>query len=423
MQLDSSKYDRPVIESNHKFADKLEIVSALKKFVAFRSSMKKPRHRWFHYKQGFSPELVEYLLCSNHIPKKSFVDPFCGVGTGPIVAASKGLDAFGFDISPLAIEVCLGKISNPDKKQIERRIDKFLSNCQLYQGKISEYYLNKSFDEVTLRELLGMRDGVIKEFEGDNKRFLLLCLLSIFNEFAHVKRDGGFLRFVKKDFFPETKVRLKQVVLDYLGDIDSYQVEIPYEFVKKRDIVFEVCDARNIPLESNAVGMVVTSPPYLNRYDYTRIYALELALLGYSDDFVKELRKKTVKSHIEATHKHFPKLESAMLTELMEKLGNSQLSNPKIPEMVNGYFHDMAWNIKESQRITAAEGVIAYVIGNCRFSGHHVEVDSILAEIGQSFGLTVESILVVKTRGSSVQQVRKYGDLPLRESIVIFRRI
>ena len=96
MQLDRSKYDKPVIESNHKFADKLEIVSALKKFVAFRSSMKKPRHRWFYYKQGFSPELVEYLLCSNHIPQKSFVDPFCGVGTGPIVACLKRLRRLWF---------------------------------------------------------------------------------------------------------------------------------------------------------------------------------------------------------------------------------------------------------------------------------------------------------------------------------------
>jgi len=236
VQLDSSKYGKPSIESNHKFAEKIEIVSSLHKFVAFGPSMKKPRHRWFHYKQGFSPELVDYLLRNNHIPQRSFVDPFCGVGTGPIIAASRGLDAFGFDISPFAIEVCLGKISNPDKRLIEPRIDNFLSNCQLYQGEISEYYLNKSFDEVILRELLGIRDGIIKEFEGDNKRFLLLCLLSIFNEFAHVKRDGGFLRFVKKDSIPETKVRFKQVVLDYLGDVDSHQIDIPDESITDDDI-------------------------------------------------------------------------------------------------------------------------------------------------------------------------------------------
>jgi SAM-dependent methyltransferase len=90
--------------------------------------------------------------------------------------------------------------------------------------------------------------------------------------------------------------------------------------------------------------------------------------------------------------------------------------------MISGYFHDMAWNIQEIARVLKPGGFAAYVVGNCRFSGVHVEVDAILAQIGESFGLDVEEILIAKTRGSSAQQVRKYGDLPLRESIVVFRK-
>ncbi|MEV9407491.1 restriction endonuclease, partial [Klebsiella pneumoniae] len=40
-----------------------------------------------------------------------------------------------------------------------------------------------------------------------------------------------------------------------------------------------------------SVSAVVTSPPYCNRYDYTRTYALELALLGVDDGGVKALRQ------------------------------------------------------------------------------------------------------------------------------------
>jgi len=45
---------------------------------------------------------------------------------------------------------------------------------------------------------------------------------------------------------------------------------------KKGKAIFKVADARKIPLGDNIAGIVFTSPPYLNRYDYTRIYALEL---------------------------------------------------------------------------------------------------------------------------------------------------
>ena len=34
-------------------------------------------------------------------------------------------------------------------------------------------------------------------------------------------------------------------------------------------------------LPTDSVDMVITSPPYANRYDYTRTYALELAWLGF----------------------------------------------------------------------------------------------------------------------------------------------
>lgn len=36
---------------------------------------------------------------------------------------------------------------------------------------------------------------------------------------------------------------------------------------------------------------VITSPPYCNRYDYTRTYALELVYLGLGDKEVKKMRQ------------------------------------------------------------------------------------------------------------------------------------
>jgi len=67
-----------------------------------------------------------------------------------------------------------------------------------------------------LRELLGIREQIRNLFMGDEARFLMVCLLNIFHEFANAKRDGGFLRFVDKEYIPDPKKRFKEVVLDTL---------------------------------------------------------------------------------------------------------------------------------------------------------------------------------------------------------------
>lgn len=52
-------------------------------------------------------------------------------------------------------------------------------------------------------------------------------------------------------------------------------------------------------LPGNSYDAVVTSPPYCNRYDYTRTYALELALLGIGEDEISKLRQEMLSCTVE----------------------------------------------------------------------------------------------------------------------------
>ena len=61
------------------------------------------RHRWFHYKEGFSPVLVERLLDECRLDRDSVVcDPFCGAGTTLAVAKARGMRSYGFEVNPFA---------------------------------------------------------------------------------------------------------------------------------------------------------------------------------------------------------------------------------------------------------------------------------------------------------------------------------
>ena len=52
-------------------------------------------------------------------------------------------------------------------------------------------------------------------------------------------------------------------------------------------------------LPANSVAAVITSPPYANRYDYTRTYALELAWLGYDNRSIGDLRQRLLSATVE----------------------------------------------------------------------------------------------------------------------------
>ena len=58
------------------------------------------------YKEGFSRGLVERLI--DEFRPSAVLDPFAGIGTTPLIAASRGLSATGIEIMPVGVLVGSG---------------------------------------------------------------------------------------------------------------------------------------------------------------------------------------------------------------------------------------------------------------------------------------------------------------------------
>jgi site-specific DNA-methyltransferase (cytosine-N4-specific) len=114
------------------------------------------------------------------------------------------------------------------------------------------------------------------------------------------------------------------------------------------------------------------------------------------------------------------------LTEILECLAVKneikRLNNDRIPIMLCAYFVDMQKVIKEWYRICAKGAVVTMVVDNVRFEGEHIPVDLILCDLAEQEGFIVEKIIVARYKGNSSQQMGKYGRLPVRESITIWRK-
>jgi len=192
-------------------------------------------------------------------------------------------------------------------------------------------------------------------------------------------------------------------------------------------------------IPADTYDAIVTSPPYCNRYDYTRTYALELALMGSDENEVKSLRQKMLSSTVENREKELlltngnwkdaidaaddhPLLQ-AILGYLYDLKKEKTLNNTGIPRMVRGYFYELSCVISECTRVLKPGAPLFMVNDNVQYAGADISVDMILSSIAERLGFTVENILVLPNgKGNSSQQMGRHGRTALRKCVYVWRK-
>ena len=190
----------------------------------------------------------------------------------------------------------------------------------------------------------------------------------------------------------------------------------------QRDSYWEarIADARVMPAPDANYSAVITSPPYPNRHDYTRIFGVELMFAFHDWNTNRALRYQTFHSHPEA-HPKRPSAEEYKPPEALETIVRD-VSDKRMQRMLNGYFLDMYLCLCEVARVCRHGARAAFVVGNAQYNGRPVLVDEFTAEIGEQAGLTCKEIRAVRWRGNSAQQMGKYGLKAARESVVMFEK-
>jgi DNA modification methylase len=392
---------------------------------------KLPVFRWFKYKEGFSRALVERLLTEEwRLATDSVVfDPFAGSGTTLLACQQLGYRAFGTEVMPISVFVSRVKLQTDyDLGELTEGVRQVLSapytpgKRELPPVKIIALAFTPEIQDrlVFFRETIIQMPGVSEK----TRNFLLLGLLSILEEVSTTSKDGQFLRLVERKA-PPVELALAARYEEMRRDL---QVEISLFGTVAATHPAEVAqgDARALPYGPEADGSVdavITSPPYLNRYDYSRTYALELLLL-FSEDFaaLKQVRHSLLRSHIESRPAPTDDVHLPALDEILENIAPKRLNNPRIPIMIKGYFEDMNRVIQEMYRLAKPGARVALVVANARFEGELTPVDLLLSELAETVGFVTEQVWATRYKGNSSQQMGRFGRVPVHESIVFWRK-
>jgi hypothetical protein len=284
---------------------------------------------------------------------------------------------------------------------------------------------------------------------------LLFAMLCILESISYTRKDGQYLRWdFRSGRRQGTKLFDKGEILSFdkaitnklqqmVGDLRS--VNVPQGLFatarSKAEIKLHPGSCLSIlpKLKADSYDGIITSPPYCNRYDYTRTYALELALLGVDESRLGKLRQEMLSCTVENRSKDLLRMnpewsaavavtdQHPLLQSILAYLDSQKelglLNNNGIPRMVRGYFYEMACVVFESARVLRRGAPLIMVNDNVRYAGASISVDIILSEIAEELGFKTEEILVLPNgKGNSSQQMGAHGRESLRKCVYVWRK-
>lgn len=382
-----------------------------------REARSQPVHRWFVFPHSYSPELVDHLFDRLGVEAgMTLLDPFCGAGTTLLEGSFRDLRTVGVDLLPLATLVARAKLLRPTPGAL----------CEVSEKAVSaaRYAPQREPESPLLRRALsphayGCLRGALESAGSDPAgRCVKVAVAAAVRSLASLVADGGWLR-------SRTPPCGDMRVHDVLGQLLDLMVADVREVEGRRSGRVLASDARSLPLSNSSVHAVVTSPPYPNRHDYTRVFGVELDLLFGLGETVKTLRYRAMRSHPEAQRPDSRPREyeePPLLASALDDVA-SEHGDPRIPRMLRGYFEDLFAVLTELRRVLVTGGRAALVVGNARYCGHPIPVDIHLAELAELGGLRVDGIEALRYRGNSAQQMATHGRLPSRESAVLLTRL
>lgn len=330
----------------------------------------------------FSPEFVEYLIdcvCPN---SKKLLDPFCGSGTVLYEALHKGKSSVGAEVNPAAWHLAqlasYSKLSIQDQRFVAKKLTEVAA-------KFGVVRVNSTSNILEAREYV---DTLNTENHPFVREALAAVILLGMGNSTELSTDA-----IARGIFATTTL------------LNSLKCS-------SENVECYLTDARCLPLENNSIDAVITSPPYINVFNYHQNYRTAAELLGWSP-------LEAARSEIGSNRKH---------------RGNRFLT-------VVQYAMDMSQCLTELSRVMQPDAPLVIVLGRTsNVLGTPFENGTMIAElIDQSeafdtvqcaerfftnrYGEQIyEDILITRCigfRNTSIEKARKIGLKSLKNAIAV----
>lgn len=344
------------------------------------------------YPARFIEELPRQLIAVLGCPENSIVlDPFCGSGTTLVEAQRAGFHSIGIDLNPIACLISRVKTNSLD--------DSFLEFANQIADRAENRYLN---DYVSIPEIPNLDhwfkvdiqkalSAIMAEISAANiteetKLAMQFSLSSIIVRVSNQESDTRYAavdkRVVAPDVFKFFCSACKKLALAK----QETAFDTPVTVIENNILAVSADDI------GENVGLVITSPPYPNAYEYWLYHKYRMWWLGYDPI--------SVRSYEIGARPHYQKKNGQTEQDFEEQM--SQVFSLFDHVVIEG-------------------GHICIVIGRSIIRGREIDNAEMMTRIAKSHGYTPIAKIPREIASTRKSFNLSYGKITT-EHIMIYRR-
>jgi DNA modification methylase len=317
-------------------------------------------HALHPYAAKFIPQIPRKAILSWAKEGDTVLDPFCGCGTTLLESILLCRPAIGVDNNAVACLVSQAKTApytHGDLRTLNEFLNDLNSNLRAPQPEVwSPDYpqLDYWFSKAAIHDL-GVLSYAVDQLSDPARLLALSVFSSIIVRASYQDRETRYTR-VSRLYSPGSaykwfKLRLNDAIdrLNEIIDLPKAECQVIQE------------DSRDLAsLKNSSVDFIVTSPPYLNAYDYHKYHRHRLHWIKGDVGFARDLE---IGKHDVFTRPN---------------------ANPDI------YFRDLKKCFAEWHRVLSPDSYALVVIGDAIVGGKPIAVGDRFIELADEIGLTCE---------------------------------
>lgn len=347
-------------------------------------------HCFFKYPCKFIPEIPRWAIRRYNSGDTTVVyDPFSGSGTTLVESAICGYPSFGSEIDKTAKLITKVKSTKLNSIQIQK-LDKYFSKLVALANDSDAQTTIPVMDNIThwfsedaINKLGRIKKGIDGISDKDIRDFFTVC-------FASIIKKVSFSDDISPKPYVSTKI--KKSPPDAIKEFSSF-----YERYKDCIVEFSSIDSVSPQIlpggafglqERNRFTLAITSPPYINAFDYARSMRLENLWLGFeTEESIRKGKKdyvgtESIKNYSNFSHSDFMQ-DSPLLIQYLESIHKTDVKRAAV---VNKFFCDMKTNLLLTYNSLKEGGHYIIVIGNSEIRKTEIRSWEVIKEIAVNIG-------------------------------------
>ena len=313
------------------------------------------------YPAKFVADLPRRLLDILPVPRGTAVlDPFCGSGTTLVECQRRGLPAVGVDLNPIACLISQVKTS-PLAAGLAAAaaavVGQAAGRKQASKASVPELPRLDHWFAPDVQIALAGLTAAIAAASPDHQHALRLALSSIVVRVSNQESDTRYAAVRKNVRAEDAFAGFRRAAVRIEKVLAARNYRLAPAAVVEADTTSMNPD--KLVRDGRGVGLVITSPPYPNAYEYWLYHKYRMYWLGM-DPLAVKVREIGARAHFFKRNPHTADDFARQMRQTLELLGE----------------------------VLVTGGYVCFVIGRSRIHGQIVDNAAIIEEVGRGMGFT-----------------------------------